>query len=123
MQASPQMYGSMSSCFCNTVREEGVRGLYQGATPAVLGNAGRAAIVFMSYGICEEIVRQMVGHRDTKDMTVTQHASAGAMTGVVASLFLCPLEVVKCRSQALQSITTSAAAVQNAQRLVFCFCQ
>ena len=57
--------------------------------------------MFMSYGVCEEMVRKMRSKKSLMDLTVWDHASAGAMTGAVASFVLCPMEVVKCRLQAL----------------------
>lgn len=63
----------------------------------------------MSYGFCEEAVRQMRAKASLSELNVWDHASAGAMTGVVASFVLCPMEVVKCRLQAL------SASFQNAK--------
>ena len=41
------------------------------------------------------------------ELKVWQHASAGAMTGVAASLFICPLELVKCRMQAIHQLCST----------------
>lgn len=68
----------------------------------------RAAVVFMSYGFCEEAVRRARGKAALRDLTVWDHASAGAMTGVVASFVLCPVEVIKCRLQALSTPLSNA---------------
>lgn len=105
MQSFPTLYRTTGSCFVDTYRHEGLHGLYQGAVPALFGHAGKAAIVFMSYGICEELVMKVTG-RQNSDLKVRHHATAGAMTGVVASFFLCPLELIKCRMQALEQLTS-----------------
>ena len=107
MQTFPSAYRTGLSCLRHTLKEEGVRGLYQGATPAVLGQTVKTAVVFCSYGLCEEIVCNFAGQDSTDDLHVWQHASAGAMTAIMASFFLCPLELIKCRLQALQHLSKS----------------
>jgi len=101
-QSFPTRYRSARHCLKHTLRHEGVRGLYQGALPAVLGNTIKASCVFMSYGLCEELIRNLLHIPNTEELTVIEHASAGALTGVTASFLLCPLELTKCRLQALQ---------------------
>ena len=63
MQTFPDVHKSSISCFKNIFRDEGLRGLYQGASPAVIGHMSKTAIVFMSYGLCEELVRKVTGIR------------------------------------------------------------
>merc|ERR1712038_1926222 len=61
------------------------------------------------------MVKKMTDKSDTKELSVCQHASAGAMTGVVASFVLCPMELIKCRMQALQQLSAckSSASVKQ----------
>ncbi|ELT98792.1 hypothetical protein CAPTEDRAFT_170059 [Capitella teleta] len=109
MQSFPSTYVSCSQCFRETLKQGGLAALYQGAVPAVTGHAIKASAVFMSYGLCQELVWKLSlaagaateadGARH--DLAVWQLASAGAMTGVLASFVLCPVELVKCRMQAL----------------------
>ena len=61
MQSFPQQHPSACKCLKFTLKEEGVRGLYRGATPAVLGQMCKTATVFMSYSLCEELVRKSTG--------------------------------------------------------------
>ena len=107
MQTFPTDYRTGASCLRHTLREEGVRGLYHGAAPAVLSQATKAAIVFCSYGVCEEMVRSLSGKQSTEDLLVWEHATAGAMTGIVSSFFLCPMELVKCRLQAMHQLAAT----------------
>ena len=108
MQASPTSYTGGVNCLQKTLRNEGLRGLYQGATPAVAGHACKASIVFMCYGACERVVLGLCGYGADR-ITVTQHAAAGAMTGVLASFVLCPMELVKCRMQAMTEVHISSS--------------
>ena len=100
MQASPTAYPNGMCCLKDTLKVEGVKGLYQGATPALVGHTCKAAIVFTCYGLCEEAVKNLM-HDSYNELTVAQHATAGAMTGILASFILCPIELVKCRLQAV----------------------
>lgn len=103
MQSFPQLYSSGVDTLKVTLTTDGVRGLYQGAIPAVLGQTLKSAIVFTSYGFCEELVCNLFHGGQRQTLTVWDHAMAGSMTGVVASFVLCPLELIKCRQQALQN--------------------
>ncbi len=104
MQASPTAYPSGAYCLRETVRTEGIRGLYRGACPALVGHTVKAAVVFMSYGTCQELVMKMAGATNRQDLNVAHHACAGALTAVTASFVLCPIEVVKCRMQVAHSV-------------------
>ena len=107
MQTCPHLYANGLYCLRHTLRQEGVRGLYLGAAPAVLGQTCKTAVVFMCYGLCEELVRRLTDHDKVEELSAWQHAGAGAMTGITASFVLCPLELLKCRLQALQQVTST----------------
>eukprot|EP00914_Ancora_sagittata_P015835 GHVO01031448.1.p1 GENE.GHVO01031448.1~~GHVO01031448.1.p1 ORF type:complete len:420 (-),score=11.47 GHVO01031448.1:278-1468(-) len=109
MQSFPTTYTSCSQCFKTTLQQGGLGALYQGAVPAVTGHAIKASAVFMSYGLCQEFIWKLSmstgfaneAASERHELAVWQLASAGAMTGVLASFVLCPIELVKCRMQAL----------------------
>ena len=61
MQTFPNKYESSYHCLRSTLKQEGVRGLYQGASPAVFGQMCKTAIVFMSYNVCTDLVKTMTG--------------------------------------------------------------
>ena len=103
MQMSPETHRTGASCLRSIVRSAGVRGLYAGVTPALVAQTCKTAVVFMSYGVCEKLVARLAGVDDGSPLTVWHHATAGAMTAVVASFLLCPLELIKCRRQALMA--------------------
>ncbi len=109
MQTLPEVYKGKGAIFClrDTLKNEGLTGLYKGAVPAVVGQTLKTSIVFMSYGLCEELVRKITSCPGKEYMTIWHHAASGAMTGIVASFVLCPLELVKVRLQALQKVTTT----------------
>lgn len=113
MQSFPTHYITFTQCLRSTIQQGGLGALYQGAVPAVTGHAIKASAVFMSYGLCQELVWRLsvaagaspaVPSEESDgrhELAVWQLASAGAMTGILASFVLCPVELVKCRMQAL----------------------
>ena len=117
MQTLPEVYAKAGPIHCvrDTIRYEGFRGLYQGAVPAVMGQTARTAVVFFSYELCEETVCKLSGQTHLYNLHLWQHACAGAMTGVVASFVLCPLELIKCRMQALQQVSRHVKARRKKQ--------
>jgi len=101
MQTFPNVYNSGTFCLRDTIRHEGVKGLYLGATPALIGQTAKTAVVFLSYGVCEETIARLSGYQNVEELHTWHHASAGAMAGILSSFVLCPLELLKCRLQAL----------------------
>ena len=61
MQTFPSMYRGFVHCFMSTYRQVGLRGLYQGTTPALMANIAENSVLFMSYGFCQELVRLAAG--------------------------------------------------------------
>lgn len=61
MQTFPSMYRGFVHCFVSISRQLGLRGLYQGTTPALMANIAENAVLFMSYGFCQDVVRFVLG--------------------------------------------------------------
>lgn len=59
MQTFPTMYRGFIHCFISTFRQVGLRGLYKGTTPALIANIAENAVLFLSYGLCQDAVRFM----------------------------------------------------------------
>lgn len=57
MQTFPTLYRGFVHCFVSTYRQVGLRGLYQGTTPALMANIAENSVLFMCYGFCQEVVR------------------------------------------------------------------
>jgi len=99
MQCCPQLYSNSVNCLSTTWRTEGIHGLYRGAFPAVFSHTSKTGITFMSYGLCEQLMCKVLDFSSPDELMLLHHASIGGFTGILNSLFLCPLEVVKCRLQ------------------------
>lgn len=57
MQTFPTLYRGFLHCIVSTYRQVGIRGLYQGTTPALMANIAENSVLFMSYGFCQQVVR------------------------------------------------------------------
>lgn len=56
MQTFPTVYRGFIHCFISTFRQVGLSGLYKGTTPALLANITENAVLFLSYGLCQDVV-------------------------------------------------------------------
>uniref|UniRef100_A0A3B3R8Q1 Solute carrier family 25 member 15b n=1 Tax=Paramormyrops kingsleyae TaxID=1676925 RepID=A0A3B3R8Q1_9TELE len=110
MQTFPSLYRGFLHCFLSTYKQEGLRGLYQGTAPALLANVGENAVLFMGYGVCQEVVRLVwrggAEGGASSELSDTQKACAGSVASIFSSLVLCPTELLKCRLQAMHEMAT-----------------
>nr|XP_046149578.1 solute carrier family 25 member 15a isoform X2 [Oncorhynchus gorbuscha] len=107
MQTFPSMYRGFLHCFMATYRQMGLRGLYQGATPALIANIAENAVLFMSYGFCQDVLRRITGMDRAVELSDLQKACSGSLASIFSSLALCPTELVKCRLQAMHEMEAS----------------
>ena len=56
--------------------------------------------MFFSYGQCQKGVLNLVNKSDVSQLTPSENGLAGSGAAILASLVLCPPELVKCRLQA-----------------------
>eukprot|EP00386_Alphamonas_edax_P001989 GDKI01005994.1.p1 GENE.GDKI01005994.1~~GDKI01005994.1.p1 ORF type:complete len:299 (-),score=90.42 GDKI01005994.1:26-922(-) len=95
-QPHPPKYHSGLHCFKLTVKEEGFMGLYKGITPPLFGIGMVNAVLFYSN---EAAKRAFRGTDTNRDLTVTEICAAGAFSGVVGSVVVCPVELLMVRLQ------------------------
>ncbi|KAJ7996212.1 hypothetical protein DPEC_G00234710 [Dallia pectoralis] len=107
MQTFPTMYRGFLHCFTSTYKQVGLRGLYQGTSPALMANIAENSVLFMSYGFCQDVVRMMTGLSSASPLSDLQKACAGSVASIFSSLVLCPTELVKCRLQAMYEMEAS----------------
>ncbi|KAM6969979.1 mitochondrial ornithine transporter 1-like [Aplochiton taeniatus] len=101
MQTFPGLYRGAVDCFVRTYRQEGLLGWYLGTVPALIANVAENAVLFACYGTCQDLTRKVLRLESVAELSVFQNALSGSLSAVVASLVLCPTELVKCRMQAL----------------------
>ena len=85
---------SYSSTVVNILRSEGVSGLYQGATPNILGAGSAWGFYFFFYNAAKS---QFQGGNAHKQLSAVSHLSAASMAGVLTLTMTNPIWVVKTR--------------------------
>ncbi|XP_067841989.1 solute carrier family 25 member 15a isoform X2 [Heptranchias perlo] len=113
MQTFSYMYKNVVDCAVKTYRDHGIRGFYQGTTPALMAHISENAVLFLSYGFCQRLVGNLSGLDSKAELSDVQKAAAGSFASVFASLAICPTELVKCRLQAMHEMTSSGKLAQG----------
>ncbi|XP_062872623.1 solute carrier family 25 member 15a [Trichomycterus rosablanca] len=119
MQTFPTMYRSFVHCFVSITRQFGLRGLYQGTTPALMANIVENAVLFMSYGFCQDVVHFVLGLDRGAELNDIQKACSGSVASVFSSLALCPTELVKCRLQTMHEMEASGKIASGKKSTVY----
>ncbi|CAN9511023.1 unnamed protein product [Ophioblennius macclurei] len=119
MQTFPTQYRGFIDCLGSTFRQVGIQGLYKGATPALIANISENAILFLSYGFCQDVVRFLSGLDKTSELSDTKKAVAGSFASIFSSLVLCPTELVKCRLQAMHEMEESGKIAKGQKSTVW----
>ncbi|KAM9358662.1 solute carrier family 25 member 15a [Symphorus nematophorus] len=104
MQAFPKMYRGFTHCFVSIFRQEGLRGFYKGSTPAIIANITENAVLFLSYGLCQDVVRFVSKMEKGAELSDVQKACAGSLASIFSATAICPSELVKCRLQAMHEM-------------------
>ncbi|XP_068600596.1 solute carrier family 25 member 15b [Brachionichthys hirsutus] len=113
MQTFPTMYRGFVHCLVSTCKQVGLRGLYQGTSPALVANVAENSVLFMSYGFCQQVICSAAGLPREAVLSDVQKACAGSVASIFASLVLCPTELVKCRLQAMYEMEASGNIAQS----------
>ncbi|OJD34261.1 mitochondrial carrier [Diplodia corticola] len=85
-------------CLLKTVRNEGVRGLYKGATPPLVGWMAMDSLMLGSLTVYRRLLRENLFTKYEKLPTVG-HGIAGICAGWTVSFIAAPVEHVKARLQ------------------------
>ena len=97
----PLRYTGPVDCFRQSLRSDGILGLYRGISAPMAGAAVETSCLFFSYRIIQDAVR--VGMGVEGQLSFPTLLLCGALSGSVTSLVLTPIELVKCKMQVLES--------------------
>lgn len=93
-------------CLQNTIKHEGLRGLYRGCMTPCMGAAIEDSISFSVYHWVSSIIgsrtqsgEKKAGRTRPENLTIPQVFFAGSCGGMTTSFMLTPLELIKCRLQ------------------------
>ena len=82
-----------------TVKGEGIGGLYKGVGSPLVGQMFFRAIMFSSFGQSVNAMKKLSGTQDGQVMTIPYYFAAGAITGGIAALVESPIDFFKSQVQ------------------------
>ncbi|XP_004705574.1 mitochondrial coenzyme A transporter SLC25A42 [Echinops telfairi] len=91
-----EMYSNIFHVFIRISREEGLKTLYHGFTPTLLGVIPYAGLSFFTYETLKSLHREYSGHRQPYPM---ERMIFGACAGIIGQSASYPLDVVRRRMQ------------------------
>ncbi|KAJ4975596.1 hypothetical protein NE237_000702 [Protea cynaroides] len=89
-------YRNALHCTSRILKNEGVKGLYRGATSSFVGVAVESSLFF---GIYSQTKQSLQGELHSGRPQIQAIIPAAAYAGAIISFVLCPSELVKCRMQ------------------------
>ncbi|KAF5194113.1 Mitochondrial carrier protein, expressed [Thalictrum thalictroides] len=89
-------YRNALHCTGRILKNEGVRGLYRGATSSFIGVAFESSLLF---GIYSQTKQSLQGEVNSSKPQLQVIVPSAAFGGAIISFILCPSELVKCRMQ------------------------
>lgn len=99
LQTAPaEKFKGPMDCVLQTVRKEGVRGFYKGATPPLVGWMCMDSIMMGSMTNYKRLVKDAL-YADEEKLPIVWNAVAGMWAGWTVSFVACPIEHVKARLQ------------------------
>ncbi|WRT63224.1 uncharacterized protein IL334_000127 [Kwoniella shivajii] len=93
--ASPGTYTGAIDVVRKTIAQDGIKGMYRGITPPILGVTPIFAISFWGYDVGKRLVYSMTPDRTSPHLSIAELAFAGAFSAVPATLVAAPAERVK----------------------------
>ncbi|KAH7325931.1 mitochondrial carrier domain-containing protein [Stachybotrys elegans] len=100
-------------CVVQTVRNEGVRGLYKGATPPLIGWMVMDSTMLGSLTVYRRLMAEHVFDVDRDALPSVGHGLAGILAGWTVSFIAAPVEHVKARLQIQYAATKAGRLYQG----------
>ena len=100
----PLRYTGPLDCFRQSLRVEGLQGLYRGISAPLVGAAIETSSLFFSYRIAQDVLQTTIPHLKKRKeqgtpLPLNVLVACGAASGAFTSLLLTPIELVKCQMQ------------------------
>ncbi|PVI08051.1 amino-acid transporter arg-13 [Periconia macrospinosa] len=98
----PLPYSGPLDCFQKTLKQDGLYGLYRGISAPLFGAAVETSCLFFSYRLAGDALRASVPslrNNPEKEMPYHYMLACGMAAGAFTSVFLTPIELVKCKMQ------------------------
>lgn len=100
----PLQYTGPLDCFKKSLNRDGFIGIYRGISAPLVGAAVETGCLFFSYRLAQDAVKAVgiypvLAKNPEQDLPYSAMLYCGAISGAVTSLFLTPIELVKCKVQ------------------------
>lgn len=105
------LYKNSLHCFRTVFKREGLRGLYGGLTPQLIGVAPEKAIKITANGVVRNLLT------NNGEITLKSEIIAGAAAGASQVVFTNPLEIVKIRMQVQGELKQKQSALFHVKNL------
>lgn len=99
VQIDPVKYKNISSGFGVLLKEQGIRGLFRGWAPTLLGYSAQGACKYGIYEFFKKYYSDIVGPEYSVKYKTLIYLAGSASAEVIADVALCPFEAVKVRVQ------------------------
>jgi mitochondrial ornithine carrier protein len=95
----PLRYAGPLDCFQQSIKSDGLRGLYRGISAPLVGAAAETSSLFLFESLSREAL--FIAGFASRDKALSLPAlwTTGALAGVFTSFVLTPIELVKCKIQ------------------------
>ncbi|KAL1794832.1 hypothetical protein ACET3X_006648 [Alternaria dauci] len=100
----PLRYTGPLDCFKKSLQQDGFTGIYRGISAPLVGAAVETSTLFFSYRLAGDALKssgfypELKRHPD-RDLPYSGMLLCGMIAGAITSLFLTPIELVKCKMQ------------------------
>lgn len=106
------MYNSLIECIKNTIAKDGLRGLYQGVLPPLIGVTPMFAVSFWGYDVGKKLVSSYTG-KSVSEFTIAHISTAGFISAIPTTLVAAPFERIKVVMQLQKESTLMGAVVRE----------
>jgi solute carrier family 25 phosphate transporter 3 len=98
-QVDPKLYRGNFEAWGKIARAEGVRGIFTGWTPTLLGYSAQGAFKYGGYEFFKKKFSDAVGEDNAHRYRTWLYLGASASAEFFADIALCPMEAIKVRMQ------------------------
>ena len=98
-QIDPSMYKSLGDGLKTLYKTQGLKGLFLGWQPSILGYGLQGSMKYGFYEINKDIYKRVLGEEKAKKHQTIGYCLSSAFAEIIADFVLCPFESLKVRMQ------------------------
>ncbi|KAI4609661.1 hypothetical protein J4E80_008306 [Alternaria sp. BMP 0032] len=119
----PLRYTGPLDCFKKSLQQDGFLGIYRGISAPLVGAAVETSTLFFSYRLAGDALKSSGFYPELKrhperDLPYSGMLFCGMVAGAITSLFLTPIELVKCKMQVPLETTGSVVAAPTIRGVI-----